>query len=150
MGMTSMPRPPDADIRRAKRPRRSQKNGFTPSASQTRKDIAVRGLEVAFWGTLGGDPELKISKSEKRFAVFNVAVTVGHDDDGKDVTQWVRVACFGQIAEEVAGRAAKGDRVYVEGSLTMNTWKTAAGERRSGLNVAAWKAEKLAAIGTNR
>ena len=49
----------------------------------------MRGLETAFWGTLGADPELKTGKSGKPFATFNVAVTVGHADDGKDVTQWV-------------------------------------------------------------
>ena len=67
----------------------------------------MRGLETAFWGTLGADPELKTGKSGKPFATFNVAVTVGHADDGKDVTQWVRVACFGAVAEEIAARAAR-------------------------------------------
>jgi single-strand DNA-binding protein len=110
----------------------------------------MRGIESAFWGTLGADPELKTSKSGNPFANFNVAVTVGHTDDGKDVTAWVRVACFGRIAEEIAARTAKGDRVYIEGSLTLNTWTTAAGEQRSGLNVSAWKVEKVAAIGKNR
>ena len=32
----------------------------------------------------------------------------------------------------------------------MNAWTTAAGEQRSGLNVSAWKVEKVAAIGKNR
>jgi single-strand DNA-binding protein len=110
----------------------------------------MRGLECAFWGTLGGDPELKTAKSGNAFAVMNVAVTVGKDDAGKDISQWVRVAVFGQTAEEIAARAAKSDRVYVEGSLTLNIWTTAAGEQRSGLNVAAWKVEKVPAIGKNR
>jgi single stranded DNA-binding protein len=107
-----------------------------------------RGIETAFWATLGKDPELKTSKSGKPFATFNVAVTVGHADDGKD--QWVRVACFGQVAEEIAARAAKSDRLYIEGSLTLNTWTTSAGEQRSGLSVAAWKCERVASIGKNR
>lgn len=110
----------------------------------------MRGIETAFWGTLGADPELKTSKGGNPFAIFNVAVTVGHADDGKDVTQWLRAACFGRVAEEIAAHTAKGDRVYIEGSLTLNTWTTAAGEQRSGLNVSAWKVEKLAAIGKNR
>ncbi len=110
----------------------------------------MRGIESAFWGTLGKDPELRTSKTGNPFCSFNCVVTVGKADDGKDVSQWVRVACFGQVAEEIAARAAKLDRVYVEGALTLNTWQTAAGEQRSGLNVAAWKVEKLAAIGKNR
>ena len=109
----------------------------------------MRGIETAFWGTLAADPELKTSKSGKPFSTFSVAVTIGHADDGKDVSQWLRVACFGETAEKIAARAGKSDRVYVEGSLTLNTWTTAAGEQRSGLNVAAWKVERLAAIGRN-
>lgn len=110
----------------------------------------MRGIETAFWGTLGADPELKAS-SGKPFATMNVAVTVGQADDGKDASQWIRVACFGDVAETIAGQAKKGDRIYCEGSLTLNTWadKTT-GELKAGLNVAAWKAEKVSAIGKNR
>jgi single-strand DNA-binding protein len=110
----------------------------------------VRGIECAFRGTLGGDPERKTAKSGNAFAVMNVAVTVGKDDAGKDTTQWVRVACFGKVAEDIAARAAKSDRVYCEGTLTLNQWNDAHGEVRHGLNVAAWKVEKVAAIGKNR
>jgi hypothetical protein len=51
-----------------------------------------------------------MSKSGKPFATMNVAVTVGQSDDGKDATQWVRLACFGQTAEEIAACAAKSER----------------------------------------
>lgn len=37
----------------------------------------------------------------------------------------------------------------VEGSLTLRTWEKN-GETRAGLNVAAWKCEKLGAIGRNK
>jgi single stranded DNA-binding protein len=110
----------------------------------------MRGIETAFWGVLGKDPELKTSKTGNAFATMNVAVTVGKADDGKDVSQWVRVACFGEAAEKTAAKARKGDRVYVEGSLPLNTWETAAGETKTGLNVAAWKCEKVPGIGRNR
>jgi single stranded DNA-binding protein len=111
----------------------------------------VKGIEAAFWGVLGKDPELRTSKTGNPFATMNVVVTVGKDDDGKDISQWVRVACFGQIAEEIAARAAKSDRIYCEGTLTLNTWADkATGEAKTGLNVTAWKVEKLAAIGKNR
>ena len=63
----------------------------------------------------------------------------------------VRVACFGETAEKIASQAKKGDRVYCEGQLTLNTWadKTT-GEAKTGLNLAAFKCEKVAAIGKNR
>jgi single-stranded DNA-binding protein len=46
-----------------------------------------------------------------------------------------------------SAKAKKGDRVYIEASLTLNTWETAAGETKTGLNVAAWKCEKVPGIG---
>jgi single-strand DNA-binding protein len=111
----------------------------------------VRGIETAFWGTLGGDPELRTSKSGKTYCAMSVAVTVGHDEDGKDVTQWLRVACFGATAREFAARASKQDCVYVEGNLTLNTWTNkTTGVQRSSLNVAAWRVERVSNIGKSR
>jgi single-strand DNA-binding protein len=109
-----------------------------------------RGIEAAFWGVLAKDPERRTSKTGKPFATMNVAVTIGNSDDGREVTQWVRVACFGETAEKIAAAAKKGDRVYCEGSLTLNEWTDAQGERRTGLNVAAFKVEKVPGIGKNR
>lgn len=109
-----------------------------------------RGIECAFWGALGKNPELKTSKAGTPYAGMNVVVTVGKSDDGKDIGQWLRVTCFGGSAKAIASRAKKGDRVYVEGALTMNQWNDAQGEVRHGLNVAAWKVERVASIGKNR
>jgi len=111
----------------------------------------MRGLETAFWGVLGKDPELRNSKSGNSFATMNVVVVTGRSDDGKDVSQWLRVACFGGIAEQITAKAKKGDRIYCEGQLTLNTWADKAmGEAKTGLNVAAWKCEKVPGIGRNR
>ena len=77
-------------------------------------------------------------------------MTVGKDDNSKDVSQWLRVTCFGDTAKAIAAKAKKGDRVYVEGALTMNQWNDAAGETKHGLNVAAWKCERVSSIGKNR
>ena len=109
-----------------------------------------RGIECAFWATLGKDPSLRTSKTGNPFATMNVVITVGTADDGKDVSQWLRVACFGDTAKNITSRAKKGDRVYVEGTLTMNQWNDAQGEVRHGLNVAARKVERVASIGKNR
>ena len=43
----------------------------------------MRGIEFACWGAIGTNPELRTSKSGKPFVNFNLAVTVGQDDDGK-------------------------------------------------------------------
>jgi single-stranded DNA-binding protein len=79
----------------------------------------MRGIETAFQGTLGKDPELKTSKTGTPYAGLSVVVTVGKDDDGKDIGQWIRVTCFKEIAQHIAVSAKKGSRLYCEGSLSL-------------------------------
>jgi len=110
----------------------------------------IRGIETAFIGVLGRDPELRQSKAGKPFASLALAVVTGKNNDGGDVKTWVRATCFGETAQEIAATAKKGDRVYVEGSLTMSQWNDQHGEVRHGLNVAAWKAKPLGLIGERR
>lgn len=100
-------------------------------------------IECAFSGRVGSDLELKTSSSGKPWTAFNVAIGQGDD------AQWVRVAVFGARAEELSAQIKKGDRIYAEGNLTMRTWEKS-GEKRTGLNVAAWKCERLGGIGRNK
>ena len=108
-----------------------------------------RGIETAFWGTLGRDPDLRTSKAGNPFCLLAVAVTTGKDDAGKDTSTWLRVTCFGETAKAIGGNCSKGDRVYVEGTLTPNEYEKD-GEKRHGLNVAAWKCERVGNIGQHR
>lgn len=45
---------------------------------------------------------------------------------------------------------AKGDRVYVEGRLKLESWTAKDSAQRSGLKVAAWKVERIGEIGKNK
>jgi single-stranded DNA-binding protein len=110
----------------------------------------TRAIETAFWGVLGKDPELKTSKAGTPYAGMNVVVTVGKADDGKDIGQWLRVTAFGDAARTIAARARKVDRIYCEGTLTLNTWQGSDGDTKTGLNVSAWKCEHVASIGKSR
>ncbi len=103
----------------------------------------MKTIESAFIGRVGTEPELRTSAAGKPRAAFNVAV--GQDD----AVQWVRVAIFGDLAEQLAKTLQKSDRIYCEGTLKLNTWEKD-GEKRAGLSVAAWKVEKLSQIGRNR
>jgi single stranded DNA-binding protein len=105
----------------------------------------VKGIESAFWGVLGKDPELREGKSGKQYCNFGCGVTV----EG-EATQWINVICFAPIAETISKTAKKGDRIYVEGSLTLATWQNSDGETKTGLAVSAWKVERLGNIGRNR
>jgi single-strand DNA-binding protein len=84
-------------------------------------------IECAFIGRVGKEPELKTSSTGKAWAAFTCAV--GSDDE----TQWVRVAVFGDRAEQLAGSLVKGDRVC-EGRLKLDTWTSKSGEQRTGLS----------------
>jgi single-strand DNA-binding protein len=101
-------------------------------------------IETAFIGRLGQDPELKTSAAGKPRARLSVAVGAG------DEAQWVSVAVFGEAAERLCAALEKGNKVYVEGTLRLSEWTGRNGEKRTGLSVAAWKAEKLGAIGRNK
>jgi single-strand DNA-binding protein len=112
----------------------------------------MRGVEVAFFGSLGREVELRTSKSGKPWASLSIMVETGEEDaDGHDKVQWLKVACFGENAERLAG-AAKGTRLYVEGTIKLEEWKDKDGFDKHGLSVAAWKCERIgsSAIGRNR
>jgi single-strand DNA-binding protein len=111
----------------------------------------MRGIEAAFWGTLGKDAELKTSRNGNPYVNMGLAVITGEADDGKQVTTWVQVTCFGEAAQKIAARAKKGDRVYCEGTLTQTQWNDrSTGEVKRGLNVTAWKCERIGNIGRAR
>jgi len=100
-------------------------------------------IDAAFYGFLAADAETKVSKAGKTWVRLRVGV--GKDDD----LQWVSVAVFGQAAE-VAAKLKKGDRVYVEGSIKLDTWTGNDGTERHGLSVAAFKIDRTHNIGRNR
>ena len=110
----------------------------------------MKGIEAAFFGILGKDVELRTSKSGKPWASISIMISTGDEDaDGREKMQWVQTAVFGEAAEKRAG-AAKGTRLYVEGTLTLSHWNTADGEVRHGLNCATWRCEKVSNIGKAR
>ncbi|MGA7324705.1 MAG: single-stranded DNA-binding protein [Rhodomicrobium sp.] len=113
----------------------------------------MRGLETAFLGVLGRDPELRSSKTGIEFCSLNIGVPIGTSDEGKDVLQWVKAVCFGESAKAIAARGKKGARIYIEGALALNEWTDQQGEKRTGIDVRAWKAELVGAssnLGRNK
>jgi single-stranded DNA-binding protein len=103
----------------------------------------MSGIEVAFFGALGRDAELKTSKAGK--AYLRLGVRVG-DGDG---AQWVSVLAFDEPTVENAADFLKGARVYVEGTLQLNEWTGQDGAKRTGLQAMSWHT-RLAQIGRNR
>jgi single-stranded DNA-binding protein len=100
-------------------------------------------IEVAFFGFLAGDAERRTSQAGK--AWVRLRVGVGKDDS----LQWVSVAVFGKAAA-AAGAMKKADRVYIEGTIKLDTWRGNDGVDRHGLGVAAFKCEQTHRIGRKR
>jgi single-strand DNA-binding protein len=103
----------------------------------------MSSIEVALFGVLGRDGELKTSKNGKAYLRMNVRTG---DGDG---AQWVSVMLFGDDVPELAQRLVKGARVYVEGSLKLDSWRGQDGTERHGLSVMSWHC-RLAEIGRNK
>lgn len=100
-------------------------------------------IECAFFGFLSAAAEQRTSQAGKPWVRLNVGV-------GKDETvQWVSVAVFGKAAEK-AGELKKGDRVYIEGTIKLNSWRAADGAERHGLSVACTKCDRTHRIGRNK
>jgi single-stranded DNA-binding protein len=100
-------------------------------------------IDCAFFGFLAADAELRTSQSGKPWTRLRIGV-------GKDeAVQWVQVAVFGKAAE-TAGDLKKADRVYIEGTIKLDSWRGNDGVERHGLNVAAFKCEPTHKIGRNK
>jgi single-strand DNA-binding protein len=97
----------------------------------------MNGIEAAFEGRLGSDPESRVTSAGKPWVRFSVAVGEG------DGVQWISVSCFADHVRAEAEGLAKGDRCYIEGWLKLNAWKDRTGQERAGLSVVATKARAV-------
>jgi single-strand DNA-binding protein len=100
-------------------------------------------IDCAFFGFLAADAESRTSQAGKPWVRMRLGV--GKDD----ALRWVQVAVFGKAAETAAG-LKKSDRVYVEGTIKLDTWRGNDGVERHGLSVASFKCERTHRIGRDR
>jgi single-stranded DNA-binding protein len=100
-------------------------------------------IECALFGFLARDAEARTSQAGKPWV--RLSIGVGKDD----AVQWVNVAVFGKAAEKAAA-LKKSDRVYIEGTIKLDSWRGSDGVERHGLSVAAFKCEQTHRIGRNR
>jgi single-stranded DNA-binding protein len=100
-------------------------------------------IEVAFFGALARDAELKISKAGRSYLRLNVRV-------GDAEAQWVNVMAFDEKAIGQAEKLVKGTKVYIEGGgLKIDEWTGQDGAKRHGLSCMSWHC-RLAEIGRNK
>jgi hypothetical protein len=99
-------------------------------------------IDAAVLGTVVRDAEVRTSAAGKPWT--SVIVRSG---DG-DAASFVQIAIFGDAAVAL-GRVEKNEKLYAEGAIRVNEWTTAAGEKRVGLSMAAWRAERPG-VGRNK
>jgi single-strand DNA-binding protein len=97
-------------------------------------------IDCAFFGFLAADADARTSKAGKPWTRLRVGV--GKDDD----MQWISVAVFGKAAE-TAAQLVKGDRIYCEGNIKLDTWRGNDGTERHSLAVSSFKLERTHKIG---
>lgn len=76
-------------------------------------------------GNLGQEPEVKTTGGGSTVCTLSVATNerVKRGDNWEDHTEWHRVVCFGQLAENCGKHLAKGRQVYVEGKIRTEKWQ---------------------------
>ena len=89
--------------------------------------------KAAIIGRLGNDIELRYSGSGVAIANFNIATDESYNDrDGnkQEKTEWHKIVCFKNLAENCATYIGKGSLVYVEGSLQTRQYQDQSGTTR--------------------
>lgn len=72
-------------------------------------------------GHVGSEVVLRYTQSGKPVVNLSLATEV-HRKDGPKVTTWHRVVLWDKLAELAEKYVAKGDPVYVEGTLVQRDW----------------------------
>ena len=92
-------------------------------------------------GNLTRDPEIRYTRDGQAMTSLSVATnhrfTARGSDEWQETTSYIDVACWRDLAENVALSLTKGTRVIVTGRLEQRTWTTDDGEHRSHLELVA-------------
>ena len=96
---------------------------------------------VTLVGNCGRDPEIRYTQGGQAKVDFGLAVSRRWQDrasgEWKEQTSWLRVVCWGQLAENVAESVTKGTRVVVTGRIEQREYEADQGEKRSVVEVVA-------------
>lgn len=95
--------------------------------------------QVMLMGNLTRDPELRQTPGGQTVTNFSLALNRAYKDQGgewQEVTDYVDIVCWGQLAERVAQYMSKGRRCLVQGRLQSRSWEQE-GQKRSKVEVLA-------------
>jgi single-strand DNA-binding protein len=76
-------------------------------------------MSITIYGYVGKDAEMKFLPSGKAVTNFSVAINRSYkkDDEWVNQTLWMKVTCWGALAEAMNTRVKKGMFAIVEGDL---------------------------------
>ena len=88
--------------------------------------------KVQLLGNIGKDPEVRETKAGN---IVNLVMATSEkytDKSGQkqENTEWHNLVVFGKLADVVAKYVKKGDKLYVEGSITTRKWEDKEGNTR--------------------
>ncbi|OFZ81079.1 MAG: hypothetical protein A2603_05930 [Bdellovibrionales bacterium RIFOXYD1_FULL_55_31] len=94
---------------------------------------------VVLTGNLGADPERRSSDAGAITKLLLAQNVRRFDQDKKAYetvhTNWIRVTCFGRLAERIGAGLKKGNRVTVMGELRSNDYEAKDGTKRTSVEV---------------
>jgi single-strand DNA-binding protein len=85
-------------------------------------------------GNLGDDPSSHYTPEGLAVTHFNIAF---NSSAKKKVANWIKVSCFGKLAEMASTYLHKGSRIAVIGILDQNKWHEDDGQTRSTFRIIA-------------
>ena len=88
---------------------------------------------VQVMGNLARDPQIRATKTGRAVASFSIAVNRNYttpQGEQRELTDWINVVAWGNLAEAVGNQLKKGTRVFVEGRYSTRSYDTPDGQRR--------------------
>ncbi|WP_449278020.1 single-stranded DNA-binding protein [Leucobacter sp. GX24907] len=96
--------------------------------------------QITIIGSLGADPEPRVSQAGRSWVTFNVAsaprVKNRETDQWEDgETIWFNCRAYGEYADNIAASLTKGTRVIVQGRLSQRAYTDKQGNPRTSLDL---------------
>jgi len=106
--------------------------------------------DVRLVGRLTRDPEVRYTPKGQAVARLDLAVNRRYKDglgEWREEATFVPVTVWRETAERCRDRLKKGSPIYVEGRLRSTSWETKDGQKRSGIEIEAYRLQFLAKTG---
>ena len=106
--------------------------------------------DVRLVGRLTRDPEVRYTPKGQAVARLDVAVNRRFKDgtgEWREEATFCPVTVWREAAERCKEKLKKGSPIYVEGRLRSTSWETKDGQKRSGLEVEAYRLQFLTKTG---